>query len=225
MSSAIAGTELDPKLEDELLKDDDIDEDEKSLLDSTHDLLKSPESSKSSTPETPAVKKVSLKRNTSIAMPVIEKNDEATEKPSTNTSGEPEKKVIKISKLSEQERLELRAKKFSVNENTTTTSSLDGEDKLMTRAARFGITAPNTTVATSKSSITAPTTVSEVVLKKRAERFGAISSDVKKLELDEKLQKRKERFGMAEKVTLTSAAATEQAEKARLRLERFKTTA
>lgn len=188
--------------------------------------MKSPESSKSSTPETPApAKKVSLKRNTSIAYPVIEKQEEATEKPSTDSSGEPDKKVIKISQLSSQERLELRAKKFSRNGGSaaSTTSDPASQDKLFLRAARFGITAPTSTVTTAKASITAPTTVSEEVLKKRAERFGAISTDVKKLELDEKLQKRKERFGLA-RVPLTSTESADLDEKARLRLERFKTT-
>lgn len=194
------------------------------MLDSTHDLLKSPESSKSSTPETPTpAKKVSLKRNTSITIPVIEKQEEATEKQSSDSSGEPEKKIVKISQLTSQERLELRAKKFAGNGSTTISASTasDGssQDKLVQRAARFGITAPTTTTTTAKSSISAPSTVSDEVLKKRAERFGAISTDVKKLELDEKLQKRKERFGLA-KVT----APAEQDEKAKLRLERFKTT-
>lgn len=205
------------------------------MLDSTHDLLKSPESSKSSTPETPTpAKKVSLKRNTAIAIPVIEKSEDVTEKQPTDASDEPEKKIIKITHLSSQERLELRAKKFAGNEgnaavvvsSAATSDPAGSQEKLSARAARFGITAITATKSsdsTTKSAITAPTSKTEELFKKRAERFGAISTDVKKAELDEKLQKRKERFGAT--ATLSPTVSADQAEKARLRLERFKTTA
>jgi SAP domain-containing ribonucleoprotein len=154
-------------------------------------------------------------------MPIIEKQEEATEKPSE--SSEPEKKIVKITTLSSQERLEMRAKKFSGNGSATAASETPSDDKLTARAARFGITAP-TTSSTAKT-ITGPTAVSDEVLKKRAERFGAISTDVKKIELNEKLQKRKERFGVAGKAVVSSTTTADQAEKARLRLERFKQTA
>ena len=216
--------ELDAKLEDELLKDDDIEEDdEKCLLDSTLDLLKSPQSSISSIPETLAVsaKKVSLKRNLSIPIPsVVEKSDESTVKTSDDAFenvGEPERKIVKITHLSAQERIELRAKKFGGSGGS---SNVVSDDKLNARAARFGITSNSNSTTPSKTS----TGVEDNVLKLRAERFGAITNDMKKTELEEKLQKRKERFGMAGKVALTSSAAADQAEKARLRLERFKTT-
>ena len=215
------------KLEDELLNDDfeEEDDDSKSLLDSTHDLLKSPDSSKSTTPEqtTPQAKKVSLKRNISIPIPIIDSkstSDEATE----SAAAEPEKKVVKLAVLTEMERLELRAKKFggstAAAATPASTTNVGSQDKKDARAARFGV-----------SAVTSSAAPSDEILKKRAERFGAISGEVKKVELNEKLQKRKERFGITatttasdEKVT-SPAVTSEYAEKERLRLERFKTTA
>lgn len=213
------------KLEDELLNDDfeEEDDDSKSLLDSTHDLLKSPDSSKSTTPEqtTPQAKKVSLKRNISIPIPIIDSkvDDETPE----SAAAEPEKKVVKLAVLTEMERLELRAKKFGGSAATATpasTTNVGSQDKKDARAARFGVSAAVASAAPS-----------DEILKKRAERFGAISGEVKKVELNEKLQKRKERFGGAATATaaseekVTPAVTSEYAEKARLRLERFKTTA
>lgn len=214
------------KLEDELLNDDfeEEDDDSKSLLDSTHDLLKSPDSSKSTTPEqtTPQAKKVSLKRNISIPIPIIDSkanNDETPE----SAAAEPEKKVVKLAVLTEMERLELRAKKFGGSAATATpasTTNVGSQDKKDARAARFGVSAAVASAAPS-----------DEILKKRAERFGAISGEVKKVELNEKLQKRKERFGgatataAASEEKVTPAVTSEYAEKARLRLERFKTTA
>lgn len=215
------------KLEDELLNDDfeEEDDDSKSLLDSTHDLLKSPESSKSTSPEqtTPQAKKVSLKRNISIPIPIIDSKIEDDETPE-NAAAEPEKKVVKLAVLTEMERLELRAKKFGGSAAAAATpasaTNVGSKDKLDARAARFGV------ATVQASAVSGP---SDEILKKRAERFGAISGEVKKTELNEKLQKRKERFGMAEKETVVTssspAATSEYAEKARLRLERFKTTA
>lgn len=55
------------------------------------------------------------------------------------------------------------------------------------------------------------------VLKKRAERFGqSVSTVMTTLEIDEKLEKRKERFGIA------SNGSVPQNDKAKQRLERFK---
>lgn len=215
------------KLEDELLNDDfeEEDDDSKSLLDSTHDLLKSPDSSKSTTPEqtTPQAKKVSLKRNISIPIPIIDSKieDETPE----NSAAEPEKKVVKLAVLTEMERLELRAKKFggsaAVAASPASVTNVGSKDKLDARAARFGVSVSTPSLTSGPS---------DEILKKRAERFGAISGEVKKTELNEKLQKRKERFGggAAEKEAVTSSspvATSEYAEKARQRLERFKTTA
>lgn len=193
-------------------------EEEKSLLDSTHDsILKSPESVKSISPEThqPA-KKISLKRNISITVPIIEtKAQEDIEQESPPTTDEPEKKVVKISELTAKDRLELRAKKFSGTESSTVGNS---QDKLQARAARFG-----TTITTEKSA-DKPSGTSLEVLKKRAERFGTVLvPELKKCEMEEKLQKRQERFG-SEKVAITAPTTgdSDYKEKALKRLERFK---
>lgn len=196
-----------------------MESEEKSLLDSTHDLLKSPDSSKSSTPESaPPPKKISLKRNVCIETPVFP--EEKTELTTTdkNDSSEPDKKSVKISELSAKDRMEMRAKKFGGNASVTVDST-PSSTKLDARAIRFGIAAPISSTTSNNSS--------PDVLKKRAERFGAISTTAKKSEYEEKLMKRKERFGSEGKVTITAPGVTsdEQAEKARLRLERFKQTA
>jgi SAP domain-containing ribonucleoprotein len=210
------------------LKDDELDE-EKSLLDSTHDeILKSPsDSTKSTSPEVPPSKPISLKRNISIAVPVIETKPSEDEKASTETnSDEPDKKVVKISELTAKDRLELRAKKFagSVGSSGSGSDSGGSQGKLAARAARFGVSAPT---AESK---TAPVTssVSLDVLKKRAERFGAVLvPELKKAETDEKLQKRQERFGASGKVLITGPTTekSDVEERALKRLERFKQTA
>lgn len=63
------------------------------------------------------------------------------------------------------------------------------------------------------------------LLKKRAERFGTVSTQLIKVEAQEKLEKRKARFG--ETTTTAPAAATNgdtsEVQKAK-RLERFKAT-
>ncbi|XP_035898081.1 SAP domain-containing ribonucleoprotein [Anopheles stephensi] len=169
----------------------------------------------------------------------------------SGSDGEPEKKVVKLGQLTALERLEMRAKKFGATATgasppsttpaastttTTTNSTTAGTDKMQARAARFGLT--------SSSSITAPnnsTPASLDALKKRAERFGcSVSSEMSKLEQEEKLAKRQARFGQTAATTGTpasngaaaaaatgkvSAASVDYAEKARLRLERFKSAA
>ncbi|CAG9805796.1 unnamed protein product [Chironomus riparius] len=219
LTAANSDLSIDPKFEDELLNDDDLESEEKSLLDSTHDLLKSPDSSKSSTPESaPAPKKISLKRNVCIETPILLEEKTESILSDKNDSSEPDKKIVKITELSAKDRMEMRAKKFGANASVTVDSA-PSSIKLDARAIRFGITAPTSSTVSNNSS--------PEVLKKRAERFGAISSEVKKSELDEKLNKRKERFGSEGKVTITAPGKTsdEYAEKARQRLERFKTTA
>lgn len=211
-------------------------DEEKSLLDSTHDeILKSPAgSTKSSSPEVPAIpaKKVSLKRNISVVIPSLESSKTKITSPddSQNDSGtDPDKKIIKLSELTSESRIEMRAKKFGAETAATTT------DRKEARAARFGITPIVSTPATpSNNKIASVAPVSLEVLKKRAERFGTVTAPaVKSTQLDEKLQKRQERFGSvaitapsATASTPTAATGTsDYAEKARLRAERFKTAA
>lgn len=214
-----------------MFQDDELDE-EKSLLDSTHDeILKSPsESTKSTSPELPPSKPISLKRNISIVVPVVETKPTDEAEPATETTtGEPDKKVIKISELTAKDRLDLRAKKFLSGASSGNSSESDGaQDKLKARAARFGVTAPAEKTAEASTKTPVTSTVSLEVLKKRAERFGTVLvPELKKVETEEKLQKRQERFGASEKVLITgpTTAKSELDEKALKRLERFKQTA
>ncbi|XP_055639687.1 uncharacterized protein LOC129777445 [Toxorhynchites rutilus septentrionalis] len=189
-------------------------------------------------------KKVSLKRNISISVPTSvvpsvtsgNNNGKASESDKgvgenngESKSNEPEKKVIKLSQMSAQERLEMRAKKFGPQAAETS------DTKLQARAARFGIGGSNPSSSTNASNL-----VSLDALKKRAERFGSnVSDKLTKVEQEEKLLKRQERFGdsvASSKLTATgkiaitasgtdSSVKTDYAERARLRLERFKNTA
>ncbi|XP_068453255.1 SAP domain-containing ribonucleoprotein [Clinocottus analis] len=111
------------------------------------------------------------------------------EKISESTEDEPpaDKTVVKIAAPpSSTERLQKRAERFNM--------PATAESKKAIRAARFGESTENTSptpgvVANSK----APVNVDQ--LKKRAERFGMnVSSVSQKIEEDEKLKKRKERF-------------------------------
>lgn len=173
-------------------------------------------------------KKISLKRNLSVPKPVLPETNTPTEEDksksisSTNgsnddNSDEPDKKVVKLHILTAEERLKLRAEKFGASAATST--DVVSDDKKLARAARFGITSTTTGSSSSSTSIksSAPD-VSVEVLKKRAERFGASTAPkLNAIELDEKLKKRQERFG--------ASLPSDQAEKAKLRAERFKTAA
>ncbi|XP_067287178.1 SAP domain-containing ribonucleoprotein isoform X2 [Pseudorasbora parva] len=119
-----------------------------------------------------------------------------------------EKKLVKMSPpATVVERLQKRAERFNVPPTVDT--------KRAARAARFGLTAPESSKGTP-----AKVNVDVDVLKKRAERFGMnVSSVSKKFEDDEKLKKRKERFGI---VTSAASAGAEDSEaKKRKRAERF----
>ncbi|XP_037040867.1 SAP domain-containing ribonucleoprotein [Bradysia coprophila] len=150
----------------------------------------------------------------------------------TDKTNEDDKKVVKLSQLTAKERLELRAKKFG--------APIATESLKAARSERFGLT-PITTTATdaktesnTNSSVkNGSSSVANVdVLKKRAERFGgSVSKEMNKIENLEKLQKRSERFGKSDenKAAVSGSSVTtsneQMAEKARQRLERFKTTA
>lgn len=172
-----------------------------------------------------STKKVSLKRNISIVVPIIEtKAEDKPELAAEVSNDEPEKKVIKVSALTAQDRLELRAKKFSLGD---TAAAQPASDRLQARAARFG-SALSPKASDKSGAVTS--TVSLEVLKKRAERFGTVLvPELKQSEYQEKLQKRQERFGATGKVEITapasSATSAEYAEKAAKRLERFKQAA
>lgn len=173
---------------------------------------------------------------------VMKIGDDSTVK--TSGQGESEAKsdtesadgnVAKLAQLTMKERLELRAKKFG--------APATGDTAKLARAERFG-TAVSAPSADKTSDLPAEKTAPNLdVLKKRAERFGgSVSGAMVKIEQSEKLLKRQERFGNASstisatvtaktttatttKAPVSTQAASDYAEKAKLRLERFKTTA
>ncbi|XP_312937.6 twitchin [Anopheles gambiae] len=214
----------------------------------------------------PAARKISLKRNISITKPTLapettvgSEAPKAQRQPfssaqsagasNSGSDGEPEKKVVKLGQLTALERLEMRAKKFgSAQTGTPTTTSSSSSatatdtpaassgtaatDKMQARAARFGLTSASSITSAGNS-----TPASLEALKKRAERFGgSVSSEMSKLEQEEKLAKRQARFGLAASSSPAPSAtangagkvatgSVDYAEKARLRLERFKSAA
>lgn len=169
-----------------------------------------------------------MKRNISVAVPVVDStlqsaSTEVSTDDTTGSTDEPIKKVVKLSEMSADERLALRAKKFGIS---AAADAAPTTEKLQARAARFGIQSE------SVSSTTTPAKSLEV-LKKRAERFGAVLvPELKKVEVEEKLLKRQERFGAVittttDKIPITGPKTnlSENDEKKLKRMERFKTAA
>ncbi|XP_005184840.1 SAP domain-containing ribonucleoprotein [Musca domestica] len=117
----------------------------------------------------------------------------------------------KFSEMTLQERLELRAKKFGLNTTAAATAT--------------------NSVSANKAISQAPVVSSEKqveLLKKRAERFGCVTStNLAKLDAEERRLKRLQRFGGEvtakdnNTTNSTPADSSEWAEKARKRLERF----
>lgn len=206
---------------------------------------KSPDNLASTAPASQQQKKVILKRKLITTISVNDNDDTKSEtaSPSTEASASKcakldeddadatngsggDKTVVKLTELTMKERLELRAKKFGA------APSVDALKQA--RAERFGIPADAKTDGKKDDSTgkIASAPVSVDVLKKRAERFGgSVSTVMNKIENKEKLQKRQERFGAGTTNTNATAAAiatadvaSEYAEKAKLRLERFKTS-
>lgn len=210
-------------------------EDESLLSTSSH----STKAELSTATSAPEKKIVVLKR--SIAAPAPDATTATV--PATN---EPSPKVAKLTELTATERLELRMKKFggaSADSNAATGIPVNTDLKRQARAERFGIKTTTTTStptavgaeksnsenkpANNKIDTSTLETVSVEVLKKRAERFGTVSSKLVTAENAERLAKRQDRFGPAA-VTATpsndSAPITDAAaERAKMRLERFKT--
>lgn len=211
---------------------------------------KSPDDLVPTAPSSQQQKKVILKRKLITTISVNDSDDTKSEtaSPSTEATASKcpklddddadatngnggDKTVVKLSELTMKDRLELRAKKFGA------APSVDALKQA--RAERFGIpadakAADKTDGSTGKIA-SAPVSVD--VLKKRAERFGgSVSKVMNKIENKEKLLKRQERFGAGTTNTNATAVATaaavaadpkaagEYAEKAKLRLERFKTS-
>lgn len=185
--------------------------------------------------ETPAIVTTEKSRKISISSPGNgDKTFAVSSLPTADKQPEPDatdKKVIKLSDLTAKERLELRAKKFG--------APIAAESLKLARSERFGLTASSDDKTVSNNSSSSikngnNPAASVDILKKRAERFGgSVSKVMNKIENLEKLQKRSERFGKVDenKITVTntvtgggSATSEQMAEKARLRLERFKAT-
>lgn len=189
-------------------------------------------------------KKIVLKRKLLPSISLTEKEETKTSTESKiikidgitdevkSSNGSADGNVVKLSQLTMKERLELRAKKFG--------APVTGDVAKLARAERFGnVTAP----AKTDNSITQNNAPNLDVLKKRAERFGgSVSNAMTTIEQKEKLLKRQERFGNAPSTVTTSTTtpgtvtpstatpvstevANEYEEKAKLRLERFKTAA
>lgn len=159
-----------------------------------------------------------------------DKSVSGDEDASKASNGNSDGSVGKLSQLTMKERMEMRAKKFGV--------PASGDAVKVARAERFGGATSDATASTTSKSLTFEKSAPDVdLLKKRAERFGgSVSNTMVKIELSEKMLKRQERFGAATTVTGTVKTATsetpastevssEYAEKAKLRLERFKTAA
>ncbi|XP_066586662.1 SAP domain-containing ribonucleoprotein [Prorops nasuta] len=131
------------------------------------------------------VKKIILNRN-----PVIEevKLNEAVNKEDNESSSRgaiSERTIIRLSELGVEERLKMRAKKFGM--------PLSEPAKKDIRSARFNTNDQN---SKSASSVKTPVPTTYEILKKRAERFGtSVSNVMEKAELQERIEKRKARFG------------------------------
>ncbi|XP_034945767.1 SAP domain-containing ribonucleoprotein [Chelonus insularis] len=166
--------------EDAVLGDEELEE-----LSSKPDSQDVGEKRKTSDDSNPVTKKIVLNRNSIIED--VKVNPLKTEEHSENNdSGQPQKRIIKLSELGPKERLEMRAKKFGV--------PLSEAVKKEARSARFNSQLYSN--GKSAASIKTPVTTSFEVLKKRAERFGTNTSAlVEKAELQEKIEKRKARFG------------------------------
>lgn len=186
----------------------------KSSLNSGSTLEANNSTTKENTEPSPAKAVKMSERN-----PITIGDDKKTDNNQTNAVAA----TKKLKELTMQERLELRAKKFGLDTKTAATTAAT----------------PAAMSAKDKNAISvAPVVSSEKqveLLKKRAERFGCVTStNLAKLDAQERLLKRKQRFGGSEAnkttenntnsstTTPTGENKDEWAEKARKRLERFK---
>ncbi|XP_051911724.1 SAP domain-containing ribonucleoprotein-like isoform X2 [Hippocampus zosterae] len=120
---------------------------------------------------------------------IVDNGKDVKESPSPVAKLSAEKKMVKICPpATGGEQLQKRAERFNL--------PASAEDKKARRAARFGL-AIGASDASTGAAVARNVPVNVDQLKKRAERFGMnVSSLSQKLEADEKLMKRKERFGI-----------------------------
>lgn len=169
----------------------------------------------------------------------------ASEDNSTNDDDQ----QVKFAGLTLEKRLEMRAKKFGIPVSSNAVKQTRAERfgiKPAKEAPTNGAAAASNKSAETITNNAPATNVN--LLMKRAERFGgSVSKVMNSVEQNEKLLKRQERFGLSAAPTTaatvvpaapvaslpvasapstdSSAPKTDYAEKARLRLERFKTAA
>ncbi|XP_002031893.2 myb-like protein V [Drosophila sechellia] len=135
------------------------------------------------------------------------------------TEGEKPSGDKKLNQLTAQERLELRAKKFGITPPAVAKTA-NAVAVAINKSSSASITANKGNKETEEQQ--------KEALKKRAERFGFVGPDkTPTSKSDDRLQKRKERFGAgAVSAAATTPTTTESknswSEKARARLERFK---
>lgn len=171
---------------------------------------------------------------------------DASENGKNDSGNENDKKAVKISELTGKERLDLRAKKFGTPIVGDALKIARAERFGIAAKATPDKSTPDkltpdkpTPDKASSGKIVNDTTTNVEVLRKRAERFGgSVSTVMNTIENKEKLAKRQERFGAngapiadspLPEATKTNtdtnnvvSAKNDYAEKAKLRLERFK---
>jgi len=161
------------------------------LLDDANELLGEDDDEVVVPAPTPAKKVVIKRDNPSVTTPAkIEAPVETSPTAKVEEKKSDEIENITIKKWTDEERAAARAARFNASAEESKKADLTSEAKKDSRAERFGLTSTKIGAAPSADLET---------LKKRAERFGQSSSNVmKKAEMDEKIKKRQERFGVVD---------------------------
>ncbi|RUS87797.1 hypothetical protein EGW08_004462 [Elysia chlorotica] len=214
------GTEVDQGEEDIDDDDDDVLED-----DILNDDAPVPAPAKAPAQQAAAKPTPAVAVKAAITKPVTapDQTKQLTERKETNniapTDTTVTSKPVQVDKLTAEERLKMRAEKFGA-------VSLDVKKQL--RAERFGLDTGNKTSSLSSPASKTPMSAEEVErLKKRAERFGAVTSkSLSKADQDERKRKRAERFGISNTSTVKTTVSVNSTDsdleaKKKKRAERF----